>query len=398
MMYITQSPAMPDLVCLSHLRWNFVFQRPQHLMSRFARDRRVFFVEEPVYSEEASDPCLDAKICPRTGVEVLTPRLAEELRLHSTQVVAALLSRFVTERKIQRPILWFYTPMAIDLVPEGISPAAVVYDCMDELSGFKGASSQLPMYEQRLMKLADLVFTGGVSLFEAKRTLHPHVHAFPSGVDVLHFSQARTIEEEPADQRDLKHPRLGFAGVVDERMDLGLIREAAEKRPEWQLIMLGPVVKIDPGSLPRLQNIHWLGMKDYQDLPRYFSGWDVGMMPFALNDATRYISPTKTPEYLAAGLPVVSTPIRDVVQPYGELGLAHIASNAEEFITEAENAMKHGMSLKWRERADEFLASLSLDSTWSAMNTLIQESLESRDWHDSAHPGTHGHAREVARV
>jgi glycosyltransferase involved in cell wall biosynthesis len=378
MTHSTPLTAKHSLVCFSHLRWNFVFQRPQHLMSRFARHRRVFFVEEPVYFG-GSAAWIDAVPCPRTGVIVVRPCLPEDWRWNATKVTQGLLARFFAERDIEQSIIWFYTPMAMDLLPSDVQSAMVVYDCMDELSGFLGAPTDLSQYEQRLLKAAHLVFTGGVSLFEAKRKLHPQVHAFPSGVDVEHFLRARRDIEEPADQMDLGRPRLGFAGVIDERMDLNLMRGIAERRPDWQIVMLGPVVKIDPNSLPRNPNIHWLGMKEYQELPRYFKGWDVGMIPFALNDATRFISPTKTPEYLAAGLPVVSTPIKDVVRPYGELGLAHIARDAEGFVTEAEHAMTYGMSLKWRERADQFLKSLSWDATWSSMNRLIEETLRSHN-------------------
>jgi UDP-galactopyranose mutase len=173
----------------------------------------------------------------------------------------------------------------------------------------------------------------------------------------------------------IPRPRIGYAGVIDERMDIELIREIAEKRPNWQIVMLGPVVKIDPATLPRRDNVHWLGMRNYVDLPQYFAGWDVGILPFALNESTRFISPTKTPEYLAAGLPVVSTPIRDVVKPYGELGLARIAADAGEFIVACEQSMAYGMSMKWRRRLDAFLDTLSWDDTWDAMNQLIGEAM-----------------------
>jgi UDP-galactopyranose mutase len=265
--------------------------------------------------------------------------------------------------------------MALEFFPNSISTAAVVYDCMDELSMFKNAPPQLQILEDRLLRMADVVFTGGVSLFEAKRHMHPRVHPFPSGVDVLHFLQARGLSDDFKEQQGMPHPRLGFAGVIDERMDLALLDEVAKKRPEWQLVMIGPTAKIAPEALPRRSNIHRLGMQSYADLPKYFAGWDVGIMPFALNDSTRFISPTKTPEYLAAGLPVVSTAIRDVVRPYGELGLAQIAHSPDEFIAAAERVMSKDMCLKWRQRADEFLQSLSWDSVWGGMNRLIARAI-----------------------
>jgi UDP-galactopyranose mutase len=219
------------------------------------------------------------------------------------------------------------------------------------------------------------VFTGGVSLFEAKRNLHQNIHPFPSGVDVYHFRKARGVKGDYREQEGMARPRLGFAGVIDERMNLDLIGEVARRRPEWQLVMIGPTAKIAPESLPRAANIHWLGMRDYKDLPHYFAGWDVAMMPFALNDSTRFISPTKTPEFLVAGLPVVSTPIRDVVRPYGELGLVRIADTTEQFIDAVDCALAVGMSMKWRERADEYLKTLSWDSVWNGMNRKLMASL-----------------------
>ena len=368
-------PNHPDLMCLSHLRWNFVFQRPQHLMSRFARGRRVFFVEEPIF--DANEPVLKTAICPRTGVNVVTPHLPAGR--DRNQMLEELLIDFVGKHNVHKPILWFYTPMALEFVPSSISPSAIVYDCMDELSMFDGAPKQIQILEEHLLETADLVFTGGVSLFEAKRHLHPNVHPFPSGVDVHHFMQARTLDADFNEQQKLPTPRLGYAGVIDERINLGLLQDVASMRPEWQIIMIGPTAKISPDSLPRRDNIHWFGMKDYADLPKYFAGWNVGIMPFALNDATRFISPTKTPEYLSAGLPVVSTAIRDVVRPYGELGLARIAHSAEEFVAAAEQAMASDMGLKWRERADEFLQSMSWDSVWGGMSHLIAQALRSEE-------------------
>ncbi len=364
-------------------------------MSRFARERRVFFVEEPVFG--AKEPVLKTALCPRTNVHVVTPHLSSEE--DRNQVLEKLLVDFTRAKGIQKPIVWFYTPMALEFFPSSISPAAVIYDCMDELSNFHGAPKHLHTLEEHLLKSADLVFTGGVSLFEAKRHSHPRVHPFPSGVDVFHFVQARNLSEDFEEQQGMARPRLGYAGVIDERLDLPLLDEVARKRPHWQLVMIGPTAKVDPASLPRRANIHWLGMKSYSDLPKYFGGWDVGIMPFALNDATRFISPTKTPEYLSAGLPVVSTAIRDVVRPYGELGMARIAHSPDEFIAASEQAMSVGMGLKWRERADEFLKSLSWDSVWGGMNHLIAGVLDSvGTMQTSSNTMAHSSRETAARV
>lgn len=358
-----------DLICFSHLRWRFVFQRPQHLMSRFAKARRVFFVEEPIF-EEGDDAVFRCTVCSETGVVIVTPHLPETARERSPHMMKGLLRAFMEREQITRYVAWFYTPLALDFAHE-ICPLLTVYDCMDELSLFRGASARLCDVERQLFERADLVFTGGTSLYEAKRLCHPNVYAFPSGVDVAHFLKARSIRVPFAEQTSIPGPRLGYAGVIDERLDIELIDQLSERRPSWQIVMLGPVVKIDPASLPRRDNLHWLGMKNYADLPDYFAGWDIGLLPFAMNDSTRFISPTKTPEYLAAGLPVVSTPIRDVVTPYGDLGMVKIAYDTEAFLAACDGCLTTPTLAALRADIDAFLRTVSWDDTWEAMNRLI---------------------------
>jgi UDP-galactopyranose mutase len=292
----------------------------------------------------------------------------------STCAIAALVRSLFRSKKIEEHIAWYYTPMALDYTRH-LDPTLAVYDCMDELSLFRGAPARLIENEEELFRRSHLVFTGGVSLFEAKRRQHDRVFPFPSSVDSEHFAKARRLPDSAEDQIGIARPRLGYAGVIDERIDIDLIGRIAEARPDWQIVMLGPVVKIDPATLPRRANIHWLGMKSYQQLPVYFAGWDVAMMPFAINDATRFISPTKTPEYLAAGLPVVSTPVRDVERQYGTLGLVRIARGPAEFLAAAEQSLTYGMGLKWRERADAYLRTMSWDRTWGEMNGLIEAAI-----------------------
>jgi glycosyltransferase involved in cell wall biosynthesis len=364
-----------DLVCLSHLRWDFVYQRPQHLMSRFARQRRVYFVEEPTFGDDGPTR-LDVSRREH-GLRVLTPRLPQGMSgEQAEQAQRQLLAKLFADEQISQYVLWYYTPMAMAFTAH-LTPMATVYDCMDELAAFKFAPPQLHEREAALFKRADLVFTGGQSLYEAKRSQHPRVYAFPSSVDVPHFAQAHTIEDEPADQRDLPHPRLGYFGVIDERMDIELLGGIAMLRPAWQIVMIGPTVKIDPAILPRPANIHYLGSKGYPELPAYIAGWEVAMLPFARNESTRFISPTKTPEYLAAGKPVVSTSIRDVVRPYGALGLVRIADTVAEFVATAEAAMSEDAAARQR-RVDAFLAQMSWDNTWAGMNELIENVVSAR--------------------
>jgi UDP-galactopyranose mutase len=368
---------LPDLVCLSHLRWNFVFQRPQHLLSRLtASFRRVFFVEEPVETEGPAHLAVRTEPC---GVTVAVPHLPPT-HLHdplvSQTTQRALLDELLAREEIAEFVLWYYTPMALAFSAH-LEPRAVVYDCMDELSAFAGAPPELCARESLLLAGADLVFTGGRSLYESKRDKHPSVHCFPSSVDVAHFQKARHQGVEPGDQAVIPGPRIGFAGVIDERMDLPLLAGMAAARPDWHFVLLGPVVKIDPAHLPRTENIHYLGMKAYDELPRYMAGWDVAMMPFARNESTRFISPTKTPEYLAAGRPVVSTSIRDVVRPYAAKKLVHIADAPDAFVGAIELALSTDLE-EHRARADRFLADLSWERTAAEMRALIEEVLASR--------------------
>jgi UDP-galactopyranose mutase len=366
-----------DVICFSHLRWDFVFQRPQHLLTRFAKEHRVFFIEEPVFGDQP--PRLD--ISKReNGLHVVTPYLPIGCDIDAA--MNDLVSGLRNDHDIGEHIVWFYTPMMLPFA-DRLDPVAVVYDCMDELSMFKGAPPELLPREALLFERADLVFTGGQSLYEAKRDKHPSVHAFPSSIDVAHFEQAFSVSDDPADQRDIPHPRIGFCGVIDERTDIELLAAIAELRPDYHFVMIGPVVKIDEAELPRLDNIHYLGGKDYKDLPAYIAGWDVAMMPFAMNDSTRFISPTKTPEYLAAGRPVVSTPVRDVVRPYGEKGLVRIASTAEQFVDAIDRAMNEDIDAH-RAKAREHLATMSWDKTQKAMAQLIDEVIANADGETTA--------------
>lgn len=368
------------IVCLSHLRWNFVFQRPQHLMTRFAKERRVLFFEEPLPCEGNQATSVDVRCCPDSGVVVATPRVQNGLDGPARDaVLRQLLDEVMLAWRIERPVLWYYTPMMRPL-SRHVEAAAVVYDCMDELSAFRFAPPELRILEQELMANADLVFTGGYSLYEAKQNLHDDIHPFPSSVDRDHFAKARAGVQDPADQAGVARPLFGFYGVIDERMDLELIAAAADARPDYQFVMVGPVVKISEDDLPRRPNIHYLGGKSYEELPAYLGGWDVAMMPFAINESTRFISPTKTPEYLAGGRPVVSTPIRDVVRHYGDLEGVKIADTADAFVEacDAALALSRDADGAWRAEVDEALAELSWDQTHLRMNAQIDRVAKAR--------------------
>jgi len=360
-----------DIVCYSHLRWNFVYQRPQHLMSRFASHFRIFFVEEPLFDVEAAYTELSK---PAENVWVVHPHLPARLSdAEKDELLVFLLSDLFMQFNIIEYIAWYYTPMAVSF-SKNFNPTLVIYDCMDELSAFNFAPPQLKEQENYLFSVADIVFTGGYSLYEVKKHYHNNIHLFPSSIDKKHFERARAFPHLTSDQATIPSPRIGFFGVVDERMDIALLAEMAHKKTDWHFIIIGPVVKIDPQILPQLPNLHFLGQRSYIELPGYIAGWDVAIMPFAINAATRFISPTKTPEYLAAGKPVVSTAIHDVVKFYGDTGLIQIANDADEFITCIEYALRQDKNI-WLTAVDKALAGNSWDITCENMMYQINIAL-----------------------
>lgn len=357
-----------DLLVFSHLRWDFVFQRPQHLLSRHAKHRRVFYFEEPVFGM-TEVPRLHLRETSE-NVLVVIPYLPTNIEPSKMEAALTdLVDELIYEEQLIDYSVWYYTPMALNFTRH-LEPRAVIFDCMDELSLFKGAPQSLIDLEAELMKRADVVFTGGHSLFEAKKNNHHNIHAFPSSIDYTHFSQARSRLVEPDDQINIPHPRIGFYGVIDERFNIDLLAQMADLKPDFHFVIVGPVVKIDPRTLPRRTNIHYLGKKDYHALPLYLAGWDCAMMPFALNDSTKFISPTKTPEFLAAGRPVVSTSIKDVVHPYGNQRLVHIADTAEDFIAAIDLALQQRKDAEWMDRVDHNLKTNSWDITFEKMASL----------------------------
>jgi len=368
---------MPNLVVLSHLRWDFVFQRPQHLMSRFAQTGNVLFIEEPVHKPgdpgyTVSHPCTNVAV-----IKPHTPLQNPGFEGKQTAVLAPVIEEVVQQMAPEDYSAWFYTPMALPLL-DVLKPQAVIYDCMDELSAFAYAPPQLKRRERALLKRADLVFTGGPSLYRAKRSHNPATHCFPSAVDTRHFSRGADRANALPSLAGIAKPRLGFFGVVDERFDCELLGTIAAMRPDWQFCIVGPVVKIDPSLLPRLSNVHYFGQQPYADLPGFIAGWDVCLLLFAQNDATRFISPTKTLEYMAAARPVVSTPVVDVVDLYGDL--VSIARSPEEFVSACEALLAETADERiLREAAmRRKVETLTWDNTAKAMAAVIAETVDAQ--------------------
>ena len=378
--FLPKGKSMSSLIVFSHLRWDFVFQRPQQLLTRIAEEQTVIFFEEPVYTQVS--PWLE-EICSAPNVRVLRPHTNIAAPGFSDDQLPQLrcLLRTFLERESNVSaahrvfasdyIAWFYTPMALPLLQE-LTPRAVIFDCMDELSAFKNAPRQLLQRENALISIANVVFTGGRSLYRIKQARHPNVHCFPSSVDRCHFAQALDRSCAHSDLDAIPHPRLGFFGVIDERLDVELISKMAEARPDWQIVLVGPVAKIDTSSLPRRSNIHYLGQQSYADLPSYLAGWDLCLLPFALNESTRFISPTKTLEYMCAELPIVSTPITDVAEEYS--GTVEIASGAQDFIAACQRVLEEDATVRQRrvEAMRAVVAQTSWDETVRQMKTLIE--------------------------
>lgn len=366
-----------NLLCFSHLRWEFVYQRPQHLLSRFSEFTNVYFLEEPIFTDCADPSMIITQ--KKDSLWVCVPQLpygmnSEQIRHQMSRLIGVLLNG----NDLNHYTFWYYTPMALEF-SDHFKPSLTVYDCMDELSNFKFAPANIKCLERELFQRADIVFTGGQTLYNEKKHLHSNIHAFPSSIDKNHFSKARLKPAQPIDQLKMNGLKIGFYGVIDERFDYELVDQIASARPDWNIVLIGPVVKIDPAILPTHTNIHYLGPKSYEELPLYLAGWNVAIIPFLINESTRFISPTKTPEYLSAGCPVVSTPITDIVNPYGQQHLVSVADNAQSFINAIEYWLACPSYDNWLSQVDSFLRDTSWDNTCSQMTKLMALTLTSRN-------------------
>ncbi len=344
---------VPDYAVIvhCHLRWDFVWQRPQHIFSRLSKQHPVLFLEDaaplpPGETEprlaltRVSDTLTIAR--PLLHPHVGDPEKDAEADRKNGPAWERLLDSLVARLKDTDPawariVHWIYTPAAVG-VRHRYNPVAIAYDCMDELANFKGAPPGLKAKETELMNAAQVVFTGGPSMYAARRDIHPNVHQFNSGVDAEHFGRALSGDTTvPDDMAHLHAPRLLYYGVIDERMGWDNLAAVCDAHPEWSVVLVGPLAKITEDDLLRRPNLHYTGQRGYDDLPGYLKGCDVALVPFALSDATRFLSPTKTLEYFAARRPVVSTPIGDIVEHYSDA--ARIAATPEEFVRECEAAL-----------------------------------------------------------
>lgn len=361
-----------DIIVFSHLRWEFVWQRPQHIISRLAKKHRIFFIEEPIEYEPDNEKTFRSYTAAE-NITVLQPRIHNENLIED---LYPMLNTFMQDHEIDNPYLWFYSPMFKPLL-KYIPHSFVIYDCMDQLAAFKGAPPSLLRNEKELLARADVVFTGGKSLYEEKKSYNENVHCFPSSVERNHFEQALLMRTKiPQDMADIVKPIVGFYGVLDERLDTKLLGDVARRMPQVSFVLLGPIVKINPDDLPQNANIHYLGPKNYQELPNYLKAFDIAMMPFALNRSTKFISPTKTLEYMAALKPIVSTPIYDVVRDYSnEVAIAKTAGQFEKAIKQYLD--ETSLERKNREtKMSTVIDNTSWDKTVSAMEEIMKETVD----------------------
>lgn len=370
---MSESPSY-GIVVFSHLRWSFVWQRPQQFLSRFAESHPILFVEIAEFDGAPGKPPRVVIETPQVNVTTLVVHF-DPAAMSSAAVTDALKGAVrdaMADLGIASPLLWFYNPMDAGWVLGWMENRGIVYDCMDELSQFRGAHPALTSREKQLIEAADVVFTGGIELFEKKSKQHGNTHFFGCAVEYDHFAQAQNDDPIPDDLAAIPGPRVGWFGVVDERVDYDLLSEAAAQRPDLSFVIVGPPVKVDPKEFPQAPNLHWLGGRDYKDLPAYCRGYDVCMMCFALNEATEFINPTKALEYLATGRPVISTAVKDVVRQYGDTVV--IAHDTGEFLKAVDDALA-GEQKEMVARGIEKAKRASWENTVGEMQRIIDEAI-----------------------
>lgn len=346
-----------DMIVFCHLRWQFVYQRPQHVIERLSHHLKVLFVEEPLPNSTSHSS--GNLIVVNDNLHILQPNVED------VKSIAKILPEYVNNKSI--PFGWFYSASFSPLLEE-LNFQTVVYDCMDEPSLIKGDSQELLNQEEYLMSHADIIFTNVQSLFESKKQHHPNVHLFPGSVDKTHFNKAWN-SSTPEDIAHIQSPIVGYYGIIDEQIDFSLLQETALKLPNVSFVMIGPRM-IDEEHLPKEANIHFLEMKSYDELPNYLKAFDIAMMPFVLNDATKYISPTKTLEYMAAGKPIISTKTTDVVRDYRRC--VSLVENADEFSNAITFLLDKMDRLSLEMEYYRILKKTSWDATTDKMESLIR--------------------------
>jgi len=295
------------------------------------------------------------------------PGVAAAERLNRV-VLAVWLRRLCRRLGLDRPLLWTFLPNVNWLLGR-LNERMVIYHCVDEYSEFSGVPKDVIVrMEQDLIRRADIVFTSAEKLCDERRQVNPRTYFIPHGVDVAHFSRALDPAiEVPEEIRRLAKPVIGFFGLLADWVDLDMIGALARARPQWSFALVGKV-QTDLGAVARLPNVHRLGQQPYTALPAYCRGFDVGLIPFRMNELTLRVNPLKLREYLAAGLPVVSTPLPEVVR-YN--GLVHIAVNEAGFLRAIDAALKERSPEQDRRRV-EAMRGESWEARVSEMSDVIR--------------------------
>ena len=370
----------PLLIVFSHVRWSPAGSRPQHLLSRLAGRWQVIYIEEP-RPGPSPGPATLLQWHHDSHLSVLVPQTPlSPAGFHDDQLgtVLPLLKRHLAATARQPDAAWLTTPMALPLA-QALKPGRIVYDCMEPLAELEHAPRQIAQRERALMKQADLVFAAGPSLYSERQADHPAMHCLPNAVDAAHFALGSPAAGPPAlgDHDIGRGPRVGFHGVIDERIDLGLVAAVAEAHPDWTVEMAGPVHAPLSTPLPQRDNLHWSGPWRYEDLPALLASWDLALMPFVLSPANRLANPLQTLEYLAADLPVVSTPLRDVDWLYGE-AVSLAAPGAAGFLQACEQTLAESASARYRRSlaAMSIVASHSWDRSADTVDSLLLGALD----------------------
>jgi glycosyltransferase involved in cell wall biosynthesis len=341
-----------DIICFAH-DWGGDPTSKTHIMRLLAKKSRVLWVNSiamrrPVASKSdarrlitklrrAFAGCVEVEpnIFVVNPLVLPLPGSALAQRLNGVLLERSL-RRTLSKLSFARPILWTFLPTMNRLVGR-LGERLLVYHCVDKYSEFSGVPRDaIVAMERDLVKRADLVFTSAARLLEECRPLNPHTHFITHGVDTAHFGRALDPQTPvPDDLAGIRKPVAGFFGLIADWVDLPLIRSLARERPDWSFVLIGKAAT-DLAPLQGLSNVHWLGQKPYTELPGYCRGFDVALIPFVQNELTLRVNPLKLREYLAAGLPVVSTPLPEISR-YD--GLVRLATRREEFIGGIEAAL-----------------------------------------------------------
>jgi glycosyltransferase involved in cell wall biosynthesis len=288
-------------------------------------------------------------------------------RLNRTLLTASV-RHFARRAGLERPILWTFLPTTVTLVGR-LGESRVIYHCVDEYAAFAGVPREaFRRMEHDLVRRADLVITSADSLCQERRRLNPSTFFVSHGVDVAHFSRTLDPEMAPAPEvRGLPGPVVGFFGLLAEWVDLEMIREMARRRPDWSFVLVGKAT-VDTAALRAMPNVRLLGQKPYASLPAYCRAFDVGLIPFKRDELTEKANPLKLREYLAAGLPVVSSDLPEV-RKYKDL--VHLANGADGFIAAVERALRERSETAARARVDAMK-----HESWEARVEEISELIE----------------------